>query len=492
MSERAMGEAKRRERLRAAAAQYSKPLSRPRFNLYAIGTRLSIVSYITEEVSWWASEDECLIAVVLRDKVDNDYSWVILARDAIGRFRAVSFRVGFRSQWHAEENLRIVLADTVETADLVELGRQGDESNAPIDLLRLPTDYDPNSLHPYFRELLERPSRAPGRAVIKEIGPWLTPNDPHLVQEFQNKGFDQRLWEIYLWAAFREFGLDVEQLEAPDFRCTAPGIDFTVEATTAAPSTMGPLAEHPEPKTVEETAAFLDGYMPIKYGSALISKLNKTNKQGLHYWEREESQGKPFLLAIADFHKPVTQGEIGSMTYTQSALWQYLYGQRVYWEFEEGHLVVKPQRIANHEYRGKVVPSGFFDQPKAENVSAVLFSNAGTIAKFDRMGVVAGFGAPGVRYLRVGLRYNPDPNEIMGTPFLDDVTDPDYEEYWTDEIQVFHNPNATHPLPFEALLGATHHYFEDGMLKSIAPVGAVLSSYSIILEPRQEDGKEDV
>jgi hypothetical protein len=64
--------------------------------------------------------------------------------------------------------------------------------------LRLPTDCDPETLHPYFRELLDRPARAPARAVIREIGPCLTPNDPDLVNEFQNKGFDQRLWEIYL------------------------------------------------------------------------------------------------------------------------------------------------------------------------------------------------------------------------------------------------------------------------------------------------------
>jgi hypothetical protein len=305
-----------------------------------------------------------------------------------------------------------------------------------------------------------------------------------LVREFQNKGFDQRLWEIYLWAAFKEFGLDVEQLEAPDFRCTGPGIDFTVEATTAAPSSMGPLAEHPEPKTVEETAAFLDDYMPMKYGSALNSKLNKTNNQGLHYWEREESKGKPFILAIADFHKPVTKGEIGSMTYTQSALWQYLYGHRIYWEFEGDKLVIKPQKIGEHKYGGKAVPSGFFDQPSAENVSAVIFSNAGTIAKFDRMGVVAGFAAEGIGYLRVGMKYNPDPNAVMGDQFVDDVTSVTYEEHWTDEIQVFHNPNAKHPLPFDNLVGATHHYFEEGVLKSISPLGRVLSSYTIILQPK--------
>jgi hypothetical protein len=481
-----MGEAKRRAKLRAAVAEYSKPLSRSRFNLFAIGTRLSMVPYIIEEMSWWTSHDERLIAMVARDKIDDDYSWMMLARDAIGRFRCVNLSTDLPTQWHAEEALRRAMADTIQTEDLIKLGCQGDESNAPIDLLRLPTDCDPKTLHPYFRELLESPGRAPGRAVIREVGPWLTPNDPHLVREFQNKGFDQRLWEIYLWAAFKEFGLDVEQLEAPDFRCTAPGVDFTVEATTAAPSSMGPLAEHPEPKTIEETAAFLDDYMPMKYGSALHSKLHKTSAQGLHYWEREESRDKPFLLAIADFHKPVADGELGSMTYTQAALWQYLYGQRVYWEFEGEKLIIKPQKIEDHKYAGKVIPSGFFDQPKTENISAVIFSNAGTIAKFDRMGVVAGFAPPGFGYLRVGFRYDPDPNAIMGASFVDDVTKADYAEYWTDEVQVFHNPNAKHQLPFEALFGASHHYFKDGMLRSIAPVGAVLSSYSIILQPPQK------
>src|SRR5262249_41750637 len=154
--------------------------------------------------------------------------------------------------------------------------------------------------------------------------------------------------------------------------------------------------------------------------------------QGLHYWQREESKGKPFLLAIADFHRPATGTEMGSMTYTQAALWQYLYGQRVYWEFEGDQLLIKPEEIGQHEYGGKVVPSGFFDIAEAENVSAVLFSNAGTLAKFDRMGVVAGFAAPRVSYLRAGFKYNPNPNAIMGDWFCVDVTAEDYEEYWID------------------------------------------------------------
>ena len=46
------------------------------------------------------------------------------------------------------------------------------------------------------------------------------------------------------------------------------------------------------------------------------------------------------------------------------------------------------------------MPSGFFDEPGAANVSAVIFSNAGTLSKFDRMGIIAGFEEPGVHSRR--------------------------------------------------------------------------------------------
>ncbi|WGJ15966.1 hypothetical protein QEV83_06875 [Methylocapsa sp. D3K7] len=476
--------------MRTAAASFCRPMSRHRFNLYAIGTRRSKLYRIFDEVSWWSSPDERIIASAGRDLIDSDYSWAMLVRDAIGRFRAAKVDCSYPSLSAAEKALWKVMNDTQQTEDLVELGKQGDETNAPTDLLRLPTDFDPAQLHPYFRVLLEDRSRAPARAVIKEIGPWLTPNDPHMVEEFQRKAFDQRLWEIYLWAALREFGLDVEQLEAPDFRCRGPGVDFTVEATTAAPSTMGPLAEHPDPKTQEEIRAFLYDYMPMKYGSALSSKLRRTNKDGLHYWEREESKNKPFLLAIADFHKPADSDKLGSMTYTQSALWQYLYGQRVHWTFEDGKLVVNARKIEDHRYGEKVVPSGFFDDPLAANISAVLFSNAGTLSKFDRMGIVAGFAVPGDSYYRIGMKVDPDPNAAIGIPFSADVTAPNNEEFWTEEIQVFHNPNAKYPLPFEVLLGATHHFIKEGRLRSWGPMGSILTSYSMIFRPRFDGDAE--
>ena len=477
-----MGEAKRRRQRRKALMDTCKPLPLARFNLYALGTRRSMTAYVIEEFSYWTSHCERILGVVARDRTDNDFSWMALARDQNGCFRCANLKTDYPTGPRAEEALLEEIDRIVRQGDIDTYGTQGDETNAPINLLRPPTDIDPEGLHPYFRLVLEEPGRAPARKVFEEIGPWLSPQDPHLVAEFQTKGFDQRLWEIYLWAAFREFMLDVEHLEAPDFRCRGPGIDFCVEATTAAPSLSGALAEHPMPKTIEETAAFLDDYMPIKYGSALFTKLQKTDTEGRHYWEREESHDKPFVLAIADFHMPAKGKELGSMTYTQSALWQYLYGTRVYWEMEGDQLVIKPEEIGKHQYGAKEIPSGFFDQPEAENISRVIFSNAGTLAKFDRMGVVAGFGAEGYKYVRTGFRYNPDPNAFMGTPFSEEVTPDTYEEYWTQEVQVFHNPNAKHPLPFEWLLGATHHYFEDGFMKSQAPLDSVLSSFTSVLK----------
>ncbi|MBE9558055.1 MAG: hypothetical protein IMF08_14450, partial [Proteobacteria bacterium] len=91
------------------------------------------------------------------------------------------------------------------------------------------------------------------------------------------------------------------------------------------------------------------------------------------------------------------------------------------------------------------------------------------------------------RYLRVGLKYNPDPNAATGTSFSVDVSDSDYEEFWSDELQIFHNPNAKIPLPPEWFGGITQHFFQDGDLHSFTPEGHVLSSYTVVLKITNSD-----
>ena len=372
------------------------------------------------------------------------------------------------------------MANILEKGEIAEFGRQGDEPKSPLNPFDFPSEVDGVKLHPYFKNLVEDPMLAPARKVISELALWLAPRDPHFVREFQTNGFDQRLWELFLWAALREFSLDIEQLEAPDFRCTGPNLDFTVEATTVAPSKNGVLKVHPNPKTPQEIHAFLRDYMPMKFGSTLTSKLNRKNAKGLRYWEHEESKEKPFVLAIADFHEPADKKDLGSMIYTQSALRQYLYGIRETLHFERDQVVIDTHTVMEHEYNSKKVPSGFFHLADAENVSAVLFSNAGTISKFNRMGVAAGFSIPNCSYSRIGLQLSPGLNGVVGKSFVADVHGQNYKEFWAQEIQVFHNPNAKHPLQFEAMPSAMHHFIEDDKIQTRGPDNFIYSSFTML------------
>lgn len=471
-----MGEAKRRAIARAENEKLVKQLTPARFHLLSIGVRMAVSRLISGEVSYWADNEERILGLISFDFTDEDFAWMILARDRIGRFRCCQVDASIKSEPLATEILLSEMAKLVRNGIPADFGWQGDEPNAPFDLLSITHN---EKLHPYF-EVLNDAGHMPARAALKEIGPWLAPSDPHFVKEFQTTAFDQRIWELYLWAAFRELGFDVTQPEAPDFSCRAPGIAFTVEATTVSPSTAGPLAIHPEPKTPEEQAEFLKHYMPMKFGSSLTSKLNKKNAAGEPYWDRAETKGKPFILAVADFHKPADLESLGSMTYSHSALWPYLYGKRVVFEAKEGGGYWRMVKGDEHIYGGKKIPTGFFDLPGAENVSAVLFSNAGTLPKFNRMGLRAGFVPENHMYIRQGFRYDPSPEAYVGIPFQEDVLSPEYEEYWSDELQVFHNPNARNPISPDTFGGITQYFFKDGDLHTITPDRAVIASFTAV------------
>lgn len=488
--ERVMGQAKRKALVQAAREAKSRPLKRSRFDLYALGAIYSLGRVLLEELQHWCDDEERVLGVVCKDVTDQDYGWSLMVRDKIGRFRAVDCEVSLSSEEVAVARLRNRIGRAVEEGDFLALGDQGDETNYPTDLLAVPAGTDPEKLHPFFRVLQDAPGRHPARAVLKEIGPWLAPTDPHFVREFQFSQFDQRLWEMYLWATFRELGFDVTQPEAPDFLCKGPGIAFTLEATTVTASTKGVLADHPNPQTPEEMAAFLAEYMPMKFGSSLTSKLNKKDKDGRPYWERGDAVDKPFLLGIADFHIAGGEDVIGSMSYTHSALWPYLYGHRVEWELIEGQLIVRAVKQENHRFKDKVIETGFFDLPGAENISAIVFSNAGTLAKFDRMGIAAGFIPDNHTYIRYGYRFNPDLNAVKPTWFSEIVSTPDYVEYWSDELQIFHNPNAKRPLDEGVFRGVTQHFFRDGEQYSITPEGVVLASHTGILQAVSAPSRE--
>lgn len=100
--------------------------------------------------------------------------------------------------------------------------------------------------------------------------------------------------------------------------------------------------------------------------------------------------------------------------------------------------------------------------------SAVLFSNAATIAKFNRMGFLAGARPEGVSITTTGLLFDRTPGALEPIDFSLDIASPEYAalwpetgETWSLELKVYHNPLARHPLPFELLPECTH-WFERG------------------------------
>jgi len=58
-----------------------------------------------EEIMWYATEDDQVLGAVIRDKVDNDFGWVILTRNKAGTFRCVDVECTFRIVEAATQSL---------------------------------------------------------------------------------------------------------------------------------------------------------------------------------------------------------------------------------------------------------------------------------------------------------------------------------------------------------------------------------------------------
>lgn len=206
----------------------------------------------------------------------------------------------------------------------------------------------------------------------------------------------------------------------------------------------------PQPEEPEELFDYLHNYLPIKFGSALFSKLNR------EYWNLEHVRGKPLGFAIQDFHSPA------SMTVSGTALLEYVFGRRA--APLDNSVAVTGQRtvpIENHTYGGKEIPSGFFYQPSSENIGAVFSNPAATISKFNRIGVLGGFGSPRVRLLRVGNWYDHSPGVQEPLQLREEVEIGEYSETWVEGLNVFLNWQAEHPFDPNSFPGAAIHFQEN-------------------------------
>ena len=332
-----------------------------------------------------------------------------------------------------------------------------------------------DQLHTNFNILTDGPAFSAAQELIWEMANVFEDPDGNFIRDFQTTGFNSRVWELYLFAALVEIGFSLNRSHPqPDFIVSSRGQEIAIEATTVNVSLDqdGRPIDPPKPQTPSEVAEYARSYMPIKFGSSLYSKVSRMD------WLRDHIRGLPYVIAIADFH-----GEF-SMTWSSSALTYYLFGLEVdHDRVRSGNPASPYARIDEHVWGDKQIPGYFFGQQHTEHVSAVLFSNAGTLSKFNRMGVLAGFGNPSVQLIRIGTAFDPDPEAVTPRGFQVNVRDPDYRERWADELQVFHNPGALRPLDPILIPQATHHYLKDGIVVSENATDKIMSSITINIAP---------
>jgi hypothetical protein len=173
------------------------------------------------------------------------------------------------------------------------------------------------------------------------------------------------------------------------------------------------------------------------------------------------------------------------MTWSRGALPDYLYGYFHRTERgDDGALRIIPERVTEHRWGKKRVPSGFFGFPGAENISAVIFNSSGTLSKFNRIGFAAGFGSRNLLLVRRGLAIDHDPNASEPIGFVQ-IVDNDYTETWIEGMDVYHNPDARQPLDPAFLKGAAHHrLLNDGTVETTSPAFQPIASFNSIVQLR--------
>jgi hypothetical protein len=326
---------------------------------------------------------------------------------------------------------------------------------------------DRAQLHPSFVSVDEQRGHAAAREMIRRTAADFVDTDGNFAEQFQTTGFDQRIWELYLFAYFRSAGYAIDSSHAaPDFVLSRDRLELTVEATTANPS--GGQPANAAPTDEEELREFIKHELPIRLGSPLFSKLTRA------YWDLPPARNRPFCLAIESF------ATSDSLHFSENEIGSYLFGLETTWHHDRGgrlHVVNRP--FGEHVVGSKRIPSGFFAEPGADHVSAVLFSNAGTVGKFGRMGFQDGIGRDQIRVMiRGGTAYDHDPDSVNPRQFTYEVGS--RRERWGEGLVVFHNPGALHPLDDGAFPDATHYRVDDTIIH-VSSAPALHASQSITI-----------
>lgn len=453
-------------------------ISKKAFDVYVNFLRSDQIFMISNEVAWYTNTENTLFAVILLDHTDQDFNPVFMKRDLNRKVKFLDNTISLSTFEKAEKWVN----DTEKKVDNGVIMLKDDDNIVGVDLFEIVVPE--LKLHPYFKAVNDLPARSGAKKLISEITPHFIDIDGNYVQQFQTSGFNSRLWELYLFCYFKEEGLSINrEYNAPDFIVSDGKTSIAVEAAIVDSKTPYKEIDVRKLPSAIDVLKETENRFPLNYGNQLYTKLShRTKGSDVHYWQYEHTKGLPFVIGIADFH------DVYAMSISTTALINYLYGvKHSHYYKDDGELVVVTEEIAPYtkESTGTKIPAGFFFYPEAENVSAIIHSASGTLSKFDRIGKQCGFDTNDTTIHRIVTAYNPAPNASIPLVFEYNV-DESCEETWAEGIAVYHNPNATIPVPKDFLPSATHNYFINGKIVTENVQNHVYSSITFLTSKKHE------
>ncbi len=397
-------------------------------------------------VGAWRSSDGLACGVVRQDVTDGTFGFLVMRRRVDRVWTVIERRHGFTSRAEARHHMARRLRDGEPPERL------------PPGTAARPALHDVKGRTPSeVFSLLGSASHAPAAWTLNELYLAMPRPDRNWAGDCQTGNFHTRLWEAQLLASLREQGLLVTQPhDSPDFRIENRRGDVAwVEAVTANPPVPYDHIHAGRADMPTERREVFFGAAALRFAKTLGNKLAKRYERLPHV------EGHALMIAVADFQAP------GSMVWSREGLIGYLYGEGAHAVDTDGRRranVIQATRLLGEAG----FSAGLFADDRQGELSAVIFSNACSVAKLNRV-AVSGQGAPkGFRYTRMGAFFDRTPGALKGVPFCLDVTSDEYRalwphgyEPWCAELEVFHNPFARHPVPFE-LLPEACHWFEEG------------------------------
>lgn len=414
------------------------------FDVYALALPRGHGFGCRPPIGAWQSDDGRACGVVTRDEDDGDFGAIVMRRRVDYVWTVTAQEHGFRTSSDARTRMESMLKEGAPPEPM------------PANTAPRPALHDLQGRTPSDTfSMLMRPSHHVAAWLLNQVYLALPNPDKNWAGDCQTGNFHTRLWEAQLLASFREQGLLVTQPHpSPDFRIeNRLGGEAWVEAVTANPSVPYNHVNAPRSGPPEDVKERFLGPAAVRFAKTLGSKLQRQYHQLSHVAD------KPFVIALADFHAPA------SMVWSREALVGYLYGMHAEVIEVDGRRSAAAA-AASHLLGATAFPAGLFRNKAHSELSAVIFSNACSIAKFNRVGVSAGASTTGLRYVRLGTFYDRTPGALEGIPFSLDITSAEYRalwpqsfEPWSAELEVFHNPYARRPLS-RALVPEATHWFE--------------------------------